>query len=447
MGVFCDVCMRIIFILFINLLICSRCRVEVGTVESPGSLKFASNSSIWAKCQERRANCFCDAQCHSMGDCCHLNITFKMDSTDTVSYSCVHSSRTFADDDKLENYGQWFQAIATCPETSSDELTEHCERANLRRMPFLDVPRRGYSRRTDEENQLISIRLSSSSFRIRRSDIRSMSPVVSFLTGRVYANIDCAYCHGEVFVPQGASIEQLPKFVQTVHTFPVQIRCRTYSVGDRLCYADTQLPRGFKRPCENASVQLTLEEETENVFSLTSFKWHEFLVLPDLTLNASDAKNGPNYLCGELDPKTEFILDISQLVLCVLSTVALFLLILFYILVDELRTHVSGQLTIGLSVAMFGLLATFLCTMILPYLLRSGPGSDRFNHGLCMVFATLMHYFFLSSFLWTAAFGVVLLRTFGGIKSTWNSVKKCFVACVNRGENGRPNSLRVRHYP
>ncbi|THD23214.1 hypothetical protein D915_006059 [Fasciola hepatica] len=400
------------------------------------------------KCQENQTNCFCDAQCHQVGDCCQPTANIQIYTADPVSYSCVHSIRTFADDDELENYGHWFQAVATCPETSPVELIEYCERATVRKMPFLDVPRRGYSRRTDDANQLISIHLSSSSFRIRKSDVRSMSPVVSTITGRVYANIDCAYCHGELLMPRLTNITESRESMKSVQTFPVQIRCRTYSVGDRLCYANTHLPSTFKRPCGNASFQFAESPRSQHVFSVTSFKWHEFLVLPDFTLNMGDKGNDPYNFFGELDEKTEFILDISQLVLCILSVIALFLLIVLYTLVDELRTHASGQLTIGLSLAMLGLLSTFLCSLLLPYLLQSGPGTDRINHGICMTFATLMHYFFLASFLWTAAFGVALLRTFGGVNITWTMVKNAFTTCCCRRDNVRTNLLHdtiLRH--
>ncbi|VDP79042.1 unnamed protein product [Echinostoma caproni] len=399
-------------------------------------------ASNWTECWQNKSDCFCDAQCHSNGDCCTPAKERLTHLPEPFPYSCVHTSRTFADDDDLEKYGHWFQAIATCPQTSSSELMERCERSVTRKMSFLDVPRRVYSQRKEEENQLIAIQLTSSSFRIRKADVRSMSPVVARLTGRVYANVDCAYCHGEVLISPNATMGEIVTSAQTINAFPVQIRCRTYSFGDRLCYATTYLPRAFQRPCENVSISNYEEDKTQPIFSLTTFKWHEFLVLPDLTLSAEDKHTDSDRPVSSLDPRTELAMDISQLVLCIMSALSLLLLVIIYIVTAELRTHASGQLTIGLSMALFGLLSTFLFTLVLPHLLWTGPATDQTNHLICMTFAVLMHYFFLASFLWMAAFGVTLLYTFGGVRITLNLIAGCFKSCLRKNDSTQMNIFK-----
>ncbi|CAH8516986.1 unnamed protein product [Schistosoma bovis] len=363
-------------------------------------------------CKSPIGDCFCDEMCVINSDCCVDFKNFRQDTkpvdSSTIPKSdCVHSARTFSDVADLEKHGSWFEAIAHCPLGTPSEIANRCSKSRDLVIKFDDASLKHTSNISARNKHFISLDLAFLTFRIRTEDVRLMAPVVSKVNGRVYANLDCAICHDELTSivtheePTGSVL------LQRLDLFNVFVHCRTFHDTDRLCVANSMLPRSWRRPC--GKKRFLKPQSTQEVFSLSEFKWHEFLVLPQNYIEF-DGFSNDDLVKGSKTLRTiESVLDILQLLVCILSAFSLCVLLIVYGKTREFRRRVSNQLLMGLATSMLGLLLIYLT---LPLLINQ---RDNSGSGCCLTVAVLLHYFFLATFAWMLTLGLSLINTFGGI--------------------------------
>ncbi|CAH8524522.1 unnamed protein product [Schistosoma rodhaini] len=363
-------------------------------------------------CKSPTGNCFCDEICVFKSDCCEDYKDFRQDTkpvdSSTIPKSdCVHSARTFSDVTDLEKHGSWFEAIAHCPLGTSNEIANRCNKSRDLVINFDDASLKHTSNISAKNKHFISLDLAFLTFRIRTEDIRLMAPVISKVNGRVYANLDCAICH-DVLSSTVTGDEPMGSVLsQRLDLFNVFVHCRTFHDTDRLCVANSLLPRSWRRPCANK--RFLKPQSTQEVFSLSEFKWHEFLVLPQNYIEF-DGLNNEGLVKGSKTIRTiESVLDILQLLVCILSAFSLLVLLIVYGKTREFRRRVSNQLLMGLATSMLCLLLIYLT---LPLLINQ---KDNSGSGSCLTVAVLLHYFFLATFAWMSTHGLSLINTFGGL--------------------------------
>ncbi|CAH8486971.1 unnamed protein product [Schistosoma turkestanicum] len=365
-------------------------------------------------CTSSFGDCFCDEICAMKSDCCDDYKDFRQD-TKPVDFSmipksdCIHSARTFSDVADLEKHGSWFQAVAHCPPGTPSEIAMRCNKSRDLHINFDDVTLKHTENTSSNERHFISLELAFLMFRIRAEDIRLMAPVISKASGRVYANFDCAVCHHELSSTVTGGEHTGNIIAQRLDLYSVFVHCRTFHDTDRLCVANSQLPRSWRRSCENR--RFLKPQSTQEVFSLSEFKWHEFLVLPQNYIDIDAFDSDGLMKRSKTLRAIESVLDILQLLICILSAFSLCVLLIVYGKTREFRRRVSNQLLMGLAISMLGLLLIYL---LLPLL---SDRRDNSGDETCLTVAVLLHYFFLATFAWMSTLGLSLMNTFGGIQT------------------------------
>ncbi|CAH8838317.1 unnamed protein product [Trichobilharzia szidati] len=409
--------------------------IQVTKSSASNELELQSTISDNKTCNASIGSCYCDEMCTMKSDCCddYQNFIQQKELKNISSmprHDCIHTARTFADDRDLEKHGGWFMAVAQCPSGTGIELVKRCTKSKDLFIHFDDYTVKDNSNGSKIARKFISLDLTHLTFRIRKEDIRLMAPVVSKVNGRVYANIYCAYCHNELNSVVTGDELMGSTFQERLYMYSVFVHCRTYQDTDRLCVANSQLPPSLRRPCDNR--KYLKPKSTQDVFSLSDFKWHQFMVMPQNYLELKSDDDVP-VEDNETLRIIESFLDIMQLLICIFSALSLCVLIIVYSTTRELRRRISNQLVMGLATSMLGLLSVYLT---LPLLINQKSHSSQGN---CLTIAVLLHYFFIGTFAWMSTLGLSLMNTFGGVQTC----HICFIYLKQRltRSGGNTNSL------
>ncbi|CAH8486958.1 unnamed protein product [Schistosoma turkestanicum] len=361
-------------------------------------------------CDSLTARCYCDELCLKRSDCCSdsplINYTSHdyniLTTTCIKKFHYVTDEPHFGEEEDDEAAYEQIYAISNCPLNTSKNIALRCNRIKNIKMMFSDLSPVGtndWSILTKEHiSGVISDKIL---FHFKKSDIRAIAPVVSLKTNRVYANIDCAQCHGELKSAPGENFNDYMKKYLKFYT--VKIRCRLAANKYRICVLDTALPPSYSRYCASP---LRINVTPASVFN-KRLRWHEFLAIPK------------KYLGFEIDTdkeeksqvlKTiESIFDILQIIVSIFSAICLCTLLIIHGKTKSLHQRLSNQLVMGLASSILSLLLIYLT---LPLIIEQ---IDISNRKICVMIAFLIHYFFLCSFTWMSTFGISLMNTFGGI--------------------------------
>ncbi|VDQ02437.1 unnamed protein product, partial [Trichobilharzia regenti] len=340
-------------------------------------------------CPSLIARCFCDELCMSKSDCCSdyplLNKSLLMSDEQhkILETSCIKKVYGINELNTTYEDGivmlEQIHAVAECPLNTPKDLARRCNRSKDIELSFHDITGSGNDWITSSKEHFSVVILDSIPFHIKTSDIRAIAPVVSQKTGRVYANVDCAQCHGELKMVPGEDFNEHIR--KNLKFFTVKFLCHLSETGNRV------RPQSFFRD---------------------HIKWHEFLALPEkyLGFQISTEKNEEENKALKV---IESILDILQIIVCIFSALCLCVLLIVYGKTKSLHQRLSNQLIMGLASSILSLLLIYLT---LPLVVEQIHISSRY---VCVTIAVLIHYFFLCSFTWMSTFGISLMNTFGGI--------------------------------
>ncbi|CAH8838314.1 unnamed protein product [Trichobilharzia szidati] len=364
-------------------------------------------------CPSLIAKCFCDELCLSKSDCCSdyplLNKSLLMDDEQRhiLETSCIkkvhgiNELNTTTHEDGIVLLEQ-IHAVAECPLNTPKDLARRCNRSKDIELFFHDITASGSDWISSSKGHFSVVILDAIPFHIKTSDIRAIAPVVSQKTGRVYANIDCAQCHGELKMVPGEDFNEHIR--KNLKFFTVKFFCHLSESGNRICIAESTLPPSLSRPCGI----LAQSYRKHQSFLRDHIKWHEFLALPEKYLGfeiSTEKKEEQNKVLNVI----ESILDILQIIVCIFSALCLCVLLIVYGKTKSLHQRLSNQLIMGLASSILSLLLIYLT---LPLIVEQIHISSRY---VCVTIAILIHYFFLCSFTWMSTFGISLMNTFGGI--------------------------------
>ncbi|VDP25937.1 unnamed protein product [Schistosoma margrebowiei] len=335
-----------------------------------------------------------------------------------IPTTCIKKSHYVIDNsyslDEYEDFTEEIYAITNCPLNTSKTLTSKCNQAKYIKIKFIDLSNINKINWNLIKNQYISGIISNNIlFHFKLSDIRAIAPVISLKTNRIYANIDCAQCHGEFKIIPGMNFnDYLKKYIKF---YTVKIRCHLINNQYRICLLDTILPPSYTRSCSS----LLRTNITPLSIMNKRIKWHEFVALPSkylgFNLNLTNNNNNNNDNNNNNNDQStilkfiESIFDILQLIITILSAICLCILLIIYSKTKSIYQKLSNQLIMGLSLSILCLLLIYLTLSLIIEQL------NIFNRQYCVLIAFLIHYFFLCSFIWMLIFGMNLLNTFGGI--------------------------------
>ncbi|XP_018649921.1 hypothetical protein Smp_176820 [Schistosoma mansoni] len=217
-------------------------------------------------CNSLLAKCYCDELCTKKSDCCSdyplYNNSFH--DNNILTTTCVKKIHYVTDEpniiEEYEDLSEEIYAISNCPLNTSKKIASRCNRSKYINIEFNDLSTLDRKNKDILSKEYISGIISNKIlFHFKTSDIRAIAPVVSLKTNRIYANIDCAQCHGELkSIPAGKN-----KY--------------------RICLLDTALPPSYSRSCPT----LLRSNITPLSMSNKRIRWHEFLALPQKYLASS----------------------------------------------------------------------------------------------------------------------------------------------------------------
>ncbi|CAH8522391.1 hypothetical protein MS3_00010814 [Schistosoma haematobium] len=378
------------------------------------------NLPINNTCNSFIAKCYCDELCIKKSDCC-IDYPLYNDSlndnndNNIITTTCIKKFHYVIDNpnilEEYEDFTEEIYAISNCPFNTSKALASKCSQAKYIKIEFNDLSNIDKNNWDLITNQYISGIISNNIlFHFKLSDIRAIAPVISLKTNRIYANIDCAQCHGEFKTIPGMNFnDYLKKYLKF---YTVKIRCHLINNQYRICLLDTLLPPSYSRSCSS----LLRTNITPLSIMNKRIKWHEFVALPSkyLGFNLNLTNNNNDNNTNNNDKSTilkfiESIFDILQLIITILSAICLCILLIIYSKTKSIYQKLSNQLIMGLSLSILCLLLIYLTLSLIIEQL------NIFNRQYCVLIAFLIHYFFLCSFIWMLIFGMNLLNTFGGI--------------------------------
>ncbi|TNN10421.1 hypothetical protein EWB00_005377 [Schistosoma japonicum] len=354
-------------------------------------------------CNSLIANCHCDELCQMKFDCCSDYPLLNNSQHNVIlTTKCIRKFHYVSDEMNIlkeyQSINEQIYAIANCPLNTSKNLAERCNRVNHIEIMFHD----DYDWRISSKQYITGIISNKIIFNIKTSDIRTIAPVVSLKTNRIYANIDCAQCHGELKSQPGENFnEYIRKYLKF---YTVKIRCQLISNMHRLCQLDTALPPSYSRYCPSP----LRFNGTPLLMYGQHIKWHEFLAIPKNYLGF-DIHNDKEEKSTTVLQIIESLFDILQIIVSLFSAICLCALLIIHGKTKSLHQRLSNQLVMGLSTSILSLLIVYLT---LPLVIGQ---INITNRRLCVMIAFLIHYFFLCSFTWMSTFGISLMHTFGGI--------------------------------
>ncbi|VDK33028.1 unnamed protein product [Taenia asiatica] len=211
--------------------------------------------------------------------------------------------------------------------------------------------------------------------------IRKVSPVIDSDSGDIYANIYCAQCHN---ISSSKRIKRLPK----------RIFCARQKDITK-CFVQADLP-------ENVSFC-----DPGTLIPRSFFTWDSIFTLPD-----EDESNAEK-------PLGKSLFELIQWICCSFSMVALLIAIYIFASSARLRRPLPGKMMIALCCTLLGSLVAFvLASGVMDFL--KAP-----LRPMCIVFACVLQFLLLASFVWMAIFAVELFRTFG-LTRVFQGVFMCY---------------------
>ncbi|CAH8512093.1 unnamed protein product [Schistosoma rodhaini] len=408
----------IIFYFIIN-----NFNTSINIIHSKNIITINKLSSKYDTCNSLLAKCYCDELCTKKSDCCSdyplYNNSFH--DNNILTTTCIKKIHYVTDlpyiIEEYEDLSEEIYAISNCPLNTSMKIASKCNRSKYIKIQFNDLSTLDKKNWDIFSKEYISGIISNKIlFHFKISDIRAIAPVVSLKTNRIYANIDCAQCHGELKSIPGENFHNSMKKYLKFYT--VKIRC--HLVGNnkyRICLLDTALPPSYSRSCPT----LLRSNITPLSVSNKRIRWHEFLALPQKYLGFEmntneEEKEEEEEKKSTILRITESIFDILQIIVSIFSAICLCTLLIIHGKTKSLYQKLSNQLIMGLASSILSLLLIYLTLpLIIEYI-------NIFNRQLCVMIAFLIHYFFLCSFIWMLTFGINLLNTFGGIHT-------CLLCC------------------
>ncbi|KAK4469361.1 hypothetical protein MN116_006921 [Schistosoma mekongi] len=353
-------------------------------------------------CNSLISTCHCDELCIKKLDCCiDYPLLNNSQVNDIITTKCIRKFHYISDElNILEEYqliNEQIYAIANCPLNTSNNLAQRCNRINNIEIMFYD----NYNWHISSKEYITGIISNKILFNIKTSDIRTIAPVVSLRTNRIYANIDCAQCHGELKFRPGENFnDYIRKYLKF---YTVKIRCHLINDKHRLCLLDTALPPSYSRYCPSP----LRSNGTPLLMYGKHIKWHEFLAIPQKYLGFDIHNNKEDK--STIIKIIESLFDILQIIVSLFSAICLCTLLIIHSRTKSLHQKLSNQLVMGLAISILSLLIVYLT---LPLIIEQ---MNINNRKLCIIMAFLIHYFFLCSFTWMSTFGISLMHTFGGI--------------------------------
>ncbi|KAL5971627.1 Adhesion G-protein coupled receptor G4 [Taenia solium] len=199
--------------------------------------------------------------------------------------------------------------------------------------------------------------------------IRKVSPVIDSDSGDIYANIYCAQCHN---ISSSKRIKRIPK----------QLFCALQKDTIK-CFVQADLPKNVSF-CDPGTL-----------IPRSFFTWDSIFTLPD-----EDESNTEK-------PLGKSVSELFQWICCSFSMVALIISIYIFASSARLRRPLPGKMMIALCCTLLGSLVAFLLASGVMDFLKTPL------RPMCIVFACVLQFFLLASFVWMAIFAVELFRTFG----------------------------------
>ncbi|CAI2727045.1 unnamed protein product [Schistosoma spindalis] len=359
-------------------------------------------------CNSLIAKCYCDELCIKNSDCCSDYPLFNdsLHDYNILTTTCIKKFHYVTDEpdilDEYEDFSEEIYAISNCPMNTSKKIASRCNQAKYIKIVFNDLSTLDKNNLDTLNKEYISGIISNKIlFHFKTSDIRAIAPVISLKTNRIYANIDCAQCHGELKSIPGINFNDYIK--KYIKFYTVKIRCHLIANKYRVCIFDTALPPSYSRSCPS----LLRSNLTPISMANKRIRWHEFLALPpkylgfDININEEEKSKTLKFI--------ESIFDILQIIITILSALCLCTLLIIYSKTKSIYQKLSNQLIMGLSISILCLLLLYLT---LPLIIEQINISNR---KICVIISFLIHYFFLCSFIWMLTFGINLMNTFGGI--------------------------------
>ena len=201
----------------------------------------------------------------------------------------------------------------------------------------------------------------------------------------------------------------------------------------RLVSAKAKLGDGFKILVEDDQVKITYKDSKNTV---------NYWPLEDACLNFLESKKTPGKIYPSLavcDSRPQVSrIKIVYPVMILLSSLFMFLTLLVYILLKDMREPLSGKMVVGFLINVTLNFVSNGINRVLPFIENS-----FLNTPLCIFLAYFTHYTFISFFMWMNAMAINMTYSFKSLKKPRGTVSKVKMFLIVLYTQGLPALLGI----
>ena len=201
----------------------------------------------------------------------------------------------------------------------------------------------------------------------------------------------------------------------------------------RLVSAKAKLGDGFKILVEDDQVKITYKDSKNTI---------NYWPLEDACLNFLESKKTPGKIYPSLvvcDSRPQVSrIKIVYPVMILLSSLFMFLTLLVYILLKDMREPLSGKMVVGFLINVTLNFVSNGINRVLPFIENS-----FLNTPLCIFLAYFTHYTFISFFMWMNAMAINMTYSFKSLKKPRGTVSKVKMFLIVLYTQGLPALLSI----